>query len=200
MKVITFKGGYDRNFSYLIYDSKSKDAFVIDPFDDISLYLNKAKDVSINIAGVLNTHGHFDHIQGNKAFESHGIKVISNDKSPINLGNVEIKVIKTPGHTKDSVCFYIDRKVFTGDTLFIGKIGGTGTQEEAKEQFISLKKLTELLDNTIVYPGHDLGTTPTSTIENEKKNNPFIQRLNNFEDFLWLKENWGEYKKEHGLA
>ena len=200
MKVITFKGGYDRNFSYLIYDSKSKDAFVIDPFDDISLYLNKAKDVSINIAGVLNTHGHFDHIQGNKAFESHGIKVISNDKSPINLGNVDIKVIKTPGHTKDSICFYIDRKVFTGDTLFVSKIGGTGTQEEAKEQFISLKKLTELLDNTIVYPGHDLGTTPTSTIENEKKNNPFIQRLNNFEDFLWLKENWGEYKKEHGLA
>ena len=54
MKVVAFKGGYDRNFSYLIYDSESKNAFVIDPFDDMSLYLNKSKELGVEIKGVLN--------------------------------------------------------------------------------------------------------------------------------------------------
>jgi hydroxyacylglutathione hydrolase len=56
-----------------------------------------------------------------------------------------------------------------------------------------------LADDVAVYPGHDYGTQPTSTIGRERQTNPFLQ-CESFEDFLWLKDNWAQYKREHGIA
>ena len=138
MEVETFKGGYRYNFSYLIHNNGK--GIVIDPFEDISIYLDKAKELNIEIIGVLNTHEHWDHLEGNPAFEELGIKILPNDKD-LELNGEKIKVIKTPGHSEKSVCFLIGSKIFTGDILFVGKIGGTWSEEGTKEQIKSLKKL-----------------------------------------------------------
>jgi len=198
MKVETFKGGYDRNFSYLIYDETSKMAYVIDPLKDTEQYYEKAKELKLYIMGILNTHGHFDHTEGNASFKDKGIPLVDSTINEIALGNQKITIIKTPGHTQDSVCFYTNGKLFSGDTLFVGKIGGTESEGAAGIQFASLQKLMELPDETIVYPGHDLGVTQTSTIGHEKKTNPFLLR-DNIKDFIWLKNNWAQFKKENNI-
>jgi len=147
MEVVKFKGGFDRNFRHVIYDIKSKEAIVIDPFP-IDNYFIKTQKLGLKIIGVLNTHSHFDHISGNEFFKRHGINLIKNEKV-INLGDTKIKVIETPGHSKDSVCFYADEKLFTGDTLFVGGIGASFNKEDEKQEFESLKKIIKLPDETI---------------------------------------------------
>jgi glyoxylase-like metal-dependent hydrolase (beta-lactamase superfamily II) len=88
-----------------------------------------------------------------------------------------VKVIHTPGHTRDSVCFLVEKKLFTGDTLFVGECGRTDMPgSDAGALFESLfTRLMKLPDDTEVYPGHDYGPRPTSTIGAEKKNNYTLQ-------------------------
>lgn len=115
------------------------------------------------------------------------------------MGNLEIRIIHTPGHTKDSICIYIGDGVFTGDTLFVGKVGGTDFGSQAEAEYNSLhKKLLTLPDSTRVFPGHDYGTSPESTILRERQTNPFLLRPD-IESFIELKRNWTEYKKKHGI-
>ncbi len=96
----------------------------------------------------------------------------------IKFGNCELTVIHTPGHSPGSCCFYSPKEkvVFTGDTLFVGAVGRAdlpgGDYFQMMESVIN--KLLPLPGETIVFPGHDYGETPTSTIEREKRSNPFI--------------------------
>jgi glyoxylase-like metal-dependent hydrolase (beta-lactamase superfamily II) len=115
------------------------------------------------------------------------------------VGTLKVQIIHTPGHTPCSICLLVKDKLITGDTLFVGKVGGTRTKEDAREEFESLKKLMTLPKNTFVYPGHDVGVKPFSTIEEEQNTNPFIKRLNSFEDFFYLKNNWAAYKLKHNI-
>ncbi len=98
------------------------------------------------------------------------------DGDKLKLGNLVIKVIHTPGHTPGSVCYLIHGNLFTGDTLFVGDVGRTdltggslGVLLESLE-----RKIIVLPPETIVWPGHDYGETPTSTIAWEMKENPYI--------------------------
>jgi glyoxylase-like metal-dependent hydrolase (beta-lactamase superfamily II) len=94
----------------------------------------------------------------------------------LKLGNFTIKIIETPGHTKGGVCFLIDNLLFSGDTLLKGNIGRTDLPEANKAAAIeSLKKITQLPANTIVYSGHGSVTT----IGEECKNNVPLQELLN---------------------
>ena len=201
IEIKKFKGGFDRNFSYIVYDTESKKSIVVDPIikEEIPSFIEENK---LDLAYVLNTHGHFDHVEGNgKILDLTGAKLFDPAKKNEKVGPISIKVIPTPGHTKDSVCYLINKKwLFTGDTLFVGKIGGTSDLKSAKEEFESLKKIMMLDEKIIVYPGHDYGKKEESTIGEEKNDNPFIQKLNSFDKFLDLKENWAQYKKEHVLA
>lgn len=194
MEVQTYLGGEDRNFSYLIYNED--EAVVVDPFEDINQYLTCAKELEVEIIGVLNTHTHADHTAGNKAFRMQNVQRLQGD---VDVGNQTIREIATPGHTNDSVCYYGDKKLFTGDTLFVGKIGHARDKEQAKKQYESLEKLLELPPETVVYPGHDFGVKQTSTLEEEKNNNPFLT-VDTFEEFWNLKQNWQEYKQQHEIA
>ena len=98
-----------------------------------------------------------------------------NNGDKISLGDKVINVIHTPGHSPGGVCYHVDNNVFVGDTMFAGSIGRTDLPGGSYETLInSIKeRLFPLDDSTIVYPGHG----PSTTIENEKKHNPFLTEL-----------------------
>ena len=95
------------------------------------------------------------------------------DGDTITLGDSEITVISTPGHTKGGVCYVCDDKLFTGDTLFYCSCGRTDFPGGSGSEIIdSLKRLADLDGNYAVYPGHD----KQSSLEKKKKNNPYMNR------------------------
>lgn len=208
----TFQTGGNRNLGYLIADAATKEAVVIDPSYDPMAIAAFASDNDYKIVSAFNTHDHHDHTNGNDAFQAatgvHPLKFGDLD-APTNqtvadgalfpLGDLEIRIIHTPGHTPDSICLLIDGALFTGDTLFVGKMGGTDLEDGARTQYASLhEKLLTLPGTTRIYPGHDVGAAPESTLQHERETNPFILRQD-VESFIELKANWAEYKKEHGI-
>jgi hydroxyacylglutathione hydrolase len=99
------------------------------------------------------------------------------DGDMIRMGKVTLKVLHTPGHSPGGMCLYTDGMVFTGDSLFVGSVGRTdfpGSSWDVLEASIQ-KKLFTLPGDTIVYPGHNYGPTPSSTIQYEKRHNPFVR-------------------------
>jgi len=213
MIVQQFRTGGDRNFGYLVADEVSGEALVIDASFNPGIIVRFAAERGFIIRYVFSTHGHDDHTNGNEAIREMttlvpllygdtcpdtGIRV--EDGALFPLGSLEVRFLHTPGHTRDSVCISIGDALFTGDTLFTGKVGGTGTEEQARQEYESLHhKLMVLPEETIVYPGHDYGVSPVSSIGNERATNPFLLQKT-FSDFLFLKQNWAAYKKTHGIA
>ncbi|MGD8984626.1 MAG: MBL fold metallo-hydrolase [Desulfobacteraceae bacterium] len=98
------------------------------------------------------------------------------DGNVLEVGTLKIEVIHTPGHTPGSVCYLVDGNLFTGDTLFVGAVGRTDLKGASLETLLDSleKKLLPLPVETIVWPGHDYGETPTSTIGRELEENPYI--------------------------
>jgi hydroxyacylglutathione hydrolase len=103
------------------------------------------------------------------------VKVKDGDK--IVIGKVSLEVIHTPGHTPGGICLLGEGNLFSGDTLFVGGIGRTDLPGASHQQFmLSIRdKLLTLPDATIVWPGHDYGPVRSSTIEQEKKLNPWLR-------------------------
>ena len=212
MFIKQFLTGGDRNYGYLAADDEKKRAAIIDPSYSPKRIVDLVQDKGYTIEYVFSTHDHYDHTNGNRMVEKltgktpllFGDKdpasgIIVSDGARIPLGKLEITILHTPGHTHDSICIHVGDAVFTGDTLFVGKVGGTYGRQDAAAEFESLNRLMALDPETEVWPGHDCGIRPKSTIGDELRENPFIKRLDNFEDFLWLKENWARYKIEHGI-
>jgi hydroxyacylglutathione hydrolase len=214
------EAGGDRNYAYLIACKKTGRAALVDPSPDIGRVLaaiadeNKKSDaIKIEIEYIINTHGHYDHSSGNSYFDKSGenkkIKFMNcagvkgqiqpEESQSINIGDITLKIILTPGHTLDSICILANSKLVTGDTLFVGKVGGTYSIDDARTEFESLKKIMSLPPQTEIWPGHNYGVMPHSTIAYELENNPFILRLAYFDSFLWLKQNWVQYKVQHGI-
>jgi len=103
--------------------------------------------------------------------------IVVKEGDVIQVGNVKLKVIHTPGHSAGGMSLYLDGRVFTGDTLFVGSVGRTdfpGSSWNALEASIR-KKLYVLPGETVVFPGHNYGSTPTSTIQYERRHNPFVR-------------------------
>lgn len=167
---------------YLIYSVSSKAGFLIDPgFFDKRISRSIEKN-GIKIKYIINTHGHFDHTSGNRAFgysvllhKKDGGKL--NDGDIIKDGDISLEVIHTPGHTPGSICLKLispaGRNIlFTGDTLFRECVGRTdlgGVSEKSLLDSIKLR-LMNLDDDYEVLPGHG----PDSTIGWERANNPFL--------------------------
>ena len=213
MPVKQFKVGGDRNFGYLAWDEETRESFIVDPAYSPKMIIDYAHESGLLIKYIFNTHAHFDHTNGNaEAAQITGVSAVGfddyehltdqdiSDGSILPLGKKKIKIIYTPGHTDDSICILFEDSLFTGDTLFVGKVGGTGFGTDARLEYDSLhQKLMTLPNDTKIYPGHDYGVAPESTIAHEKGTNPFLLRPD-FESFVDLKKNWAEYKKEHGIA
>lgn len=104
--------------------------------------------------------------------------ILLKDGFVINLGESSLKVIHTPGHSPGSICLYGDGQLFTGDTLFVGGSGRTDlTGGSEKDLIASVQKLLSTLpEDTIVWPGHDYGQQPHSTVLQEKERNPIVFR------------------------
>ncbi len=202
----------DRNYGYLVGCEKSKKAAVVDPSPDPKPCYEKARELGLTVEYVINTHTHSDHTGGNRFFQKEtGARLITyksarngditvNNGETLCIGELTLTFYHTPGHTSESMCVLAGNELMTGDTLFVGKVGGTSTHEQALVEFESLKKLMTLDPGIRIWPGHNYGVRPSSTIGEELKSNPFIFRLNSFNDFFWLKENWAAYKLEHGIA
>ena len=205
--------GGDRNFGYLIADPVSREAAVVDPSGAPELFLSIIREQALTLQWILCTHSHWDHIGGiddlkretGAQLAMHSAAPLPldkslNDEDSLELGELTLQIIHTPGHCDDAICILVDGHLMTGDMLYVGKIGGTSSETDARKQYDSLHhKLMTLPADTKVYPGHDVGVRPTSTIGEEKRENPFILQPD-FEQFLHLKANWAEYKKKHGIA
>jgi glyoxylase-like metal-dependent hydrolase (beta-lactamase superfamily II) len=189
------------NFSYIIADEAAGEAVVVDPSFNVDAIILVLKDQNFNLKYVIDTHGHSDHTAGNEELRSafHS-KIVAHKLSHVNkdigvvdgdiicVGAIKIKVLHTPGHTPDSICLLTDGKLLTGDTLFVGECGRTDLPGgSAKDMYNSLlQKIAKLDDNLEVYPGHDYGPFPNSTIAKEKQTNYTLQNrtLQQFIQFM----------------
>ena len=213
MFIKAFQTGGDRNLGYLIADEPTQTAVVIDPSYDPASIVRFAAAAGYRIVRAFNTHDHHDHTNGNEQFaEETGIAPLKfGDVDPATgskiehdatfpLGDLAIRIVHTPGHTPDSICLLIGDALSTGDTLFVGKVGGTDLEDGARTEYASLhERLLVLPGETRVFPGHDVGVESSSTIDHERRTNPFLLRRD-VESFIDLKRNWADYKKEHGIA
>lgn len=200
--------GGDRNFAYLVGDEASRQGALVDPSYAPQSCLAHAREHSLDVVYLINTHTHFDHTNGNEVVQrktgarlvcwGHGGDLSVQDGDTLPLGSLPLKFIHTPGHTDDGLCILVEGHLITGDTLFVGKVGGTDYDAGARTEYQSLKKLISLPGETTVWPGHDYGTAPSSTIAHEKETNPFLL-CRTFEEFVDLKMNWLEYKRQHGI-
>lgn len=213
MLVKQFRTGGDRNLGYLVADERAGAAAVVDASYDPQQIVAFAREHGYEIRYVFSTHGHLDHTNGNQKMqeltgrralllgdEDPDTGTIIKDGACLSLGGLEIKILHTPGHAADAICIYVHGALFTGDTLFVGKVGGTDLGAGAQAEYEALhQKLMALPDETRVLPGHDVGVAPESTIAHERETNPFLLRPD-FESFVDLKRNWAAYKQEHGIA
>lgn len=206
--------GGDRNFGYLIGDRSSRVAAAIDPSYAPELVLERAQAQGLEIELILNTHGHPDHANGNEEMKRlTGAPIAAHPDSPneydlpledggeIDVGDFALHVLHMPGHTPDHVLFHCPQTkvAVTGDHLFVGKIGGTATEAEARTEYDSLQRmLRRLPDDTTIWPGHDYGCRPSTTIGIERVTNPFLL-VQDIDAFLELKRTWASFKALNGL-
>lgn len=186
---------------YIVASTSTKDACVIDPGGEPGRIKDLLKKKGLKLNFIINTHGHGDHILGNGHFDApvyiHRLEKdfltdpeknlsgmfgflfkapkatkLLEDGDKITLGDLELEVVHTPGHTPGGISIKLDSVVFTGDTLFAGGVGRTDLPHGDTDLLFSSirEKLFSLKDDVVVYPGHG----PGSTIGDEKRTNPFF--------------------------
>lgn len=173
MKIKTFQGGYDHNFSYVI--SSKGEAVVIDSFD-AELVLDYLKEHNLELKYVISTHNHFDHIEGNQILlQKTKAKLMMHQMNDCDLkvkegdeftfGKSVLKILHTPGHTLDSICILLDNQfLFTGDTLFVGYVGRIFYEQGYRDQPQTLKRIQQMSGEIKIYPGHNYGEKETILI------------------------------------
>lgn len=206
------RAGGDRNFGYLLGDRSAREAVLIDPSYSPEVFVERARDQGLTVASVINTHGHADHVNGNEravaltgarvaAFPSLGPDVALEDGSELRVGSLRLVCYHVPGHSPDHLALHETTHdiLVTGDLLFVGKVGGTANDEDARTEWNSLQRLVSTIPETAtIWPGHDYGVRPSSTLALEKRTNPFLL-CRDVTAFLELKKTWVAFKKEHGL-
>ena len=192
-------------YTYLISSGKGREALIIDPvLENVNDYIKLLKELELKLVKVIDTHIHADHVTGasklknitkcstimgeNTPADSVEIKV--KDDEYIDLEDIKIKAIYTPGHTSDSYSFLMKNHLFSGDTLLINGTGRTDFQNgNAKDSYNSIfNKLLKLPEETLLYPAHDYKGEKVSTIGKEKKQNPRLQ-VNSVDEYIDIMNN-----------
>jgi len=179
-------------YTYLISSGKGREALIIDPvIENVAGYVNLLKSLNLKLVKVIDTHIHADHVTGASKLKditkcstimgehtpAETVEIKVKDDEYINLDNLKIRAMYTPGHTSDSYSFLMDNYLFSGDTLLINGTGRTDFQNgNAKDAYNSIfNKLLKLPEETLLYPAHDYKGEKVSTIGKEKKQNPRLQ-------------------------
>lgn len=206
MKIERIVLGSCQTNCYFLYEEGKNEVIFVDPADHGEGIYDKLKEAGFTVAGILLTHGHYDHIgSAEKLRELSGAKIYAceaerelcedprlnlsgmfgrkitiapdvylKDGEEVTIAGMTCKMIATPGHTGGSCCYYFEeaKMLISGDTLFLESTGRTDFPTGSTSAIIrSIKeKLFVLPDDVKVYPGHNDATT----IEHEKKYNPFV--------------------------
>ena len=194
-KIDVMELGPMENFIYLIQDRATGRAAVVDPAWEASEIIARAKQNGVTITDILLTHSHYDHINAIDAVleqydaEVHLLKAeadfwgqykdatnLHHGGDVIKLGDTEINILHTPGHTPGSACYHVGNDLIAGDTLFVFGCGRCDLAGgDPHEMFKTLKRIqTDLPVDTILYPGHNYAEKTTSTIKEQVDGNPFM--------------------------
>jgi len=199
-------------YTYLVASAKGREALIIDPvIENVESYIKLLNEFDLKLVKVIDTHIHADHVTGasklkditkcstimgeNTPADTVEIKV--KDDEYINLENLKIRAMYTPGHTSDSYSFLMDNHLFSGDTLLINGTGRTDFQNgNAKDAYNSIfNKLLKLPEETLLYPAHDYNGEKVSTIGKEIKHNPRLQ-VKSEEEYVEMMNNLDLKKPE----
>jgi glyoxylase-like metal-dependent hydrolase (beta-lactamase superfamily II) len=193
--VIRLRLGPFWNFSYIVGSRGSGEAVVIDPAWDVPAIVGRAAEAGLRIRAAVVTHAHTDHAHGLAALveATRAAALVHAKDAPlleaiydgrfqpvaheaeVDLGRLCARVLHTPGHTPGSVCVLAGDALFTGDTLMVGAIGRPGIESDDAEMARALRAaLASLPDTTRVFPGHDYGPHPDSTLARERALNPAL--------------------------
>ena len=201
MKIQMLTVGMLQTNCYVVSCQETQDAIIIDPGlgvpPEVEQILSYVDEEMLKVKFLVNTHGHSDHIRGDKIlkkkynvpicihkYDAQAIEDLYENFSPRNIllgdedllkfGKATLKVMHTPGHTPGSISMVGEKLVFTGDTLFAGGIGRTDFPGGSdRDMRLSLEKLLRLPDDYVVYPGHG----PATVMGEEKRFNPFLKLL-----------------------
>jgi hydroxyacylglutathione hydrolase len=201
------KVGQMENFAYLVGCPKTKECAVIDCGFEPDKILHTAKANGYEIRKIFLTHVHYDHsgaadelqkMTGAEIFMNpeseqkrgkntlRGMWIIPEKSTAIKegdtpkIGEIRGKVIHSPGHQSDHLLYIFGPYLFTGDTLFIGRVGRSDFPDSVPEEYPkTLNKIITLPENLIVCPGHDYGFVKTRILKEEKEENPYLQELIN---------------------
>ena len=200
MKIWTFEGGFDNNFTYLFSDGVSPEAAIV----DASVPLNSLKSTidknSLTLSKLLLTHAHFDHTAHLEEYISAypNAEVCAMDGShrwlnkqslsdgdTVQIGGLTVTAIHTPGHTQDSTCFHVQDALFSGDTIFVGRTGRTiSAGSDTRQLYRSISgKLLTLSGNTTIYSGHDYGPVQKISMKENIEMSPLLQATDE-DDFV----------------
>ena len=192
------------NFIYLIRDTGSDRVAVVDPAWEGKEIIEQVKKDGLQITDILLTHSHFDHInaiedilkeydaqvhllKAEAKFWGHyqDIPTLHYGGDKISLGDTEISVLHTPGHTPGSACYHIGNHLIAGDTLFVFGCGRCDLAGgDPNVMFDTLNRLkTDLPQSTILHPGHNYAEKEISTLREQIEGNPFLH-FDNSADFV----------------
>ena len=192
-------------YTYLIASANGREAVIIDPvIENVSEYIQLLKELDLKLVKVIDTHIHADHVTAASKLKqatncatlmgehtpADAVEIKVKDNEMINIDDLNIKSIYTPGHTSESYSFLLDNHLFSGDALLINGTGRTDFQNgNSRDSYHSIfDKLLKLPEDTLLYPGHDYNGKKVSTIGNEKKFNPRLQ-VKNVDEYIEIMTN-----------
>jgi hydroxyacylglutathione hydrolase len=199
------KLGPMENFVYLLGAEDCPETAVVDPAWDVAAALQAAEEDRRKVTHALVSHHHFDHVNGlPDVLARGGIRVyahradvpklapeLQSEVTPVEAGDVvevgplRVSAMHTPGHTPGSTCWHAGEGLFAGDTVFVNACGRCDLDGGDPEQmFRSLKRVARLPSEVRLYPGHDYGDVPVSSIARERERNPYFQKLSSLTDFV----------------
>jgi hydroxyacylglutathione hydrolase len=206
-EVVQLEVGLLQNFCEILWCPETREAAIVDPAWEVDTLLKEVAARGLRVTTVLVTHTHNDHIEGvGELVAKTGAAVVVSpreadavradaqtlvdavDGRDVAIGRRGVRALDTPGHTVGGTCFLADGYIITGDLLFVGGCGRTDFRGgDTATMWRSLQRVAALPEETRVYPGHDYGRTPTSTIGTELLTNPYLL-CKDFAEFRALRE------------
>lgn len=171
-----------RNFNSIVYCENQKIGFVVDPFDP-NLAIQKAEELNISLKGIIHTHFHFDHVKGVSELKQAGLSVIElKGGDALQVGDSELDIIDTPGHTMDHVSFLGKTSegvpfIICGDTLFNSGVGNCKNGGDPKILYQTVMMLLDKLDDeTMMYCSHDYLLTNLKFAQSLNQNDETVKK------------------------